>query len=53
VGAAVLALVNPLLALAAFIETGPGADSDCARLVAEAKRWSPGSPPRPAPENGR
>jgi hypothetical protein len=52
VGAAVLALVNPLLALAAFIETGPGADSDCARLVAEAKRWSPGSP-RPAPENGR
>lgn len=36
---------NPLLALAAFIETGPGRDSDCARLVAEAKSGWRASPP--------
>jgi uncharacterized protein involved in outer membrane biogenesis len=40
--AALLALVNPLLALAPFIETGPGKDSDCAALLARAKDWSPG-----------
>ena len=39
VTAAVLALVNPLLALAPFIETGPGKDSDCAGLMARAKTW--------------
>jgi uncharacterized protein involved in outer membrane biogenesis len=39
-GAAALALVNPLLALLPFIETGPGKDSDCARLVAAARDWS-------------
>jgi uncharacterized protein involved in outer membrane biogenesis len=38
--AALLALVNPLLALAPFIETGPGDDSDCAALLARAKDWS-------------
>jgi len=40
VTAAVLALVNPLLALAPFIETGPGRDSDCAQLLAQAKTWA-------------
>ena len=40
VTAALLALVNPLLALAPFIETGPGKDSDCAALLARAKDWS-------------
>jgi uncharacterized protein involved in outer membrane biogenesis len=40
--AALLALVNPLLALAPFIETGPGTDSDCAALLARAKDWSQG-----------
>jgi hypothetical protein len=40
VGAALLGLVNPLLALAPFIETGPGKDSDCARLLATADSWS-------------
>ena len=43
-GAAVLALINPLLALAAFIETGPGQDSECGRLVAAAKEWRAKAP---------
>ena len=38
--AALLALVNPLLALAPFIESGPGKDSDCAGLLARARDWS-------------
>lgn len=33
-----LGSVNPLLALAATIETGPGRDADCARVLAEAAR---------------
>jgi uncharacterized protein involved in outer membrane biogenesis len=36
-GAALLAAVNPLLALLPFIETGPGKDSDCAKLLAQVK----------------
>ena len=44
-GATALALVNPLLALLPFIETGPGKDSDCARMIAAARDWS-----RPPPE---
>ena len=35
-GAAVLAAVNPLLALIPLIETGPGMDSDCGRLIEDA-----------------
>lgn len=38
-GAAALALaaINPLLALVATIETGPGKDADCTEVLAEAK----------------
>lgn len=38
-GAAALALatINPLLALAATVETGPGKDADCVDVLAEAK----------------
>jgi hypothetical protein len=46
--AALLALVNPLLALAPFIETGPGKDSDCAGLVARARSWRDRRTPAPA-----
>lgn len=35
--AALLAALNPVLALLPFIETGPGKDSDCGRLIAEAR----------------
>ncbi|MGE5523897.1 MAG: hypothetical protein ACM3SS_09275, partial [Rhodospirillaceae bacterium] len=35
--AALLAAVNPLLSLAAFIETGPGKDSDCGKLADEVR----------------
>jgi uncharacterized protein involved in outer membrane biogenesis len=35
--AALLGAVNPVLALLPFIETGPGKDSDCASLVAQAR----------------
>ena len=38
--AAALALVNPLLALLPFIETGPGKDSDCGRMISAARDWS-------------
>lgn len=37
VAAALLGAVNPALALLPFIETGPGKDSDCSRLVAQAR----------------
>jgi uncharacterized protein involved in outer membrane biogenesis len=35
--AGLLALINPLLALASFIETGPGKDSNCGNLLAETR----------------
>lgn len=38
-GAVLLGTLNPLLALAPLIETGPGKDSDCARLLADARTW--------------
>jgi uncharacterized protein involved in outer membrane biogenesis len=38
-GAAIaLGAINPLLAFIPFIETGPGKDSDCAKLMAEVKK---------------
>lgn len=36
-GALALAAVNPLLAIAPLIETGPGTDSDCGALIQEAR----------------
>jgi AsmA protein len=36
-GAVALGLINPILALVPLIETGPGMDSDCGRLIQEAK----------------
>jgi hypothetical protein len=32
-----LAAVNPLLAILPFIETGPGKDSNCGALIAQAR----------------
>jgi len=39
-GAAALALgaINPLLALVATVETGPGEDADCGEVLAEARK---------------
>jgi AsmA family protein len=45
VGAVLLGMVNPLLALLPLIETGPGGDSDCARLVAQAREWTKSAGP--------
>jgi uncharacterized protein involved in outer membrane biogenesis len=39
-GAVALGLINPLLALIPLVETGPGKDSDCGRLIHEAKTAS-------------
>ena len=33
-----LGAINPLLALAATIETGPGEDADCAKVLTQAAR---------------
>ncbi|MDM0011504.1 AsmA family protein [Variovorax sp. J22P168] len=41
--AVALAAINPLLALAATIETGPGKDADCAAVLAEARKPSAGA----------
>ncbi len=43
--ALVLGFVNPLLAVIPLIETGPGRDSDCGRLIQESKL----PPARPGP----
>lgn len=37
-GALALGLINPLLALLPLIDAGPGQDSDCGRLVRDARR---------------
>lgn len=37
-GAIVLGMINPLLALLPLIDAGPGQDSDCGRLVREARQ---------------
>ena len=36
-GAVALALINPLLALLPLVETGPGIESECGRLIQEAR----------------
>ena len=53
-GAVALALVNPLAALIPLIETGPGTDTDCGRLLAPVQgatqqaRATGNAPPKPA-----
>jgi AsmA family protein len=42
-----LAAINPLLALAATLETGPGHDADCAGVLAQAAKPGAGAPPKP------
>jgi uncharacterized protein involved in outer membrane biogenesis len=37
IGAVALGLVNPLLALLPLVETGPGLESECGRLIQQAK----------------
>jgi AsmA protein len=46
-GALALGAVNPLLAVAALVETGPGVDSDCGKLIQEtrATERKPVAPP--------
>ena len=41
IGAVLLGVINPLLALLPLIETGPGLDSDCGRLIQKAKEPAP------------
>ena len=45
VGAVVLGLINPLLALLPLVDAGPGADSDCAALMRDAHAPAPAKPP--------
>ena len=42
-GAIALGVVNPLLSLLALVETGPGIDSDCGRLIREAQAPAQGA----------
>lgn len=36
-----LGLINPVLAVVPLIETGPGKDSSCSDLIAQAQGWKP------------
>jgi uncharacterized protein involved in outer membrane biogenesis len=55
-GAIALALINPLAALIPLIETGPGTNTDCARLLAPVKgatqqaKTTDTAPPKAAPQ---
>ncbi|MDQ3267427.1 MAG: AsmA family protein, partial [Pseudomonadota bacterium] len=40
-GAVLLGIINPLLALIPLIETGPGLDSDCGRLIQKTQEPAP------------
>ena len=42
-----LGTVNPLLALAATVETGPGKDADCERVMSMAAASAPGGAAAP------
>ena len=44
-----LGAINPLLALAATVETGPGQDADCVQALAQASPVKPPEKPS-APE---
>ena len=48
-GATLLGMVNPLLALIPLIDAGPGQDSDCAQLVRDARTLSDSKKPKTAP----
>ncbi len=48
-GAVVLGLVNPVLALLPLVDPGPGADTQCAQLVETAKRPVPAAKPSAKP----
>jgi len=52
-GAVVLGLINPLLALLPLVDAGPGADSDCAELVRAARAPAPARPPAARKAPGR
>lgn len=49
VGATLLGMVNPLLALIPLIDAGPGQDSDCAQLVRDARTLSDSKNTKTAP----
>ena len=44
----VIALVNPLLAVIPFVETGPGEDTDCGQLMQRVKSEGVKAPAKPA-----
>jgi AsmA protein len=50
-----LGLVNPLLAVIPFIETGPGEDTDCGQLMQQVKSKGVKAPNQPAaaPSKGK
>lgn len=49
-GAVVLGMVNPLLALIPLVDAGPGKDSDCAQLVRDARALPRSTTPRTGPK---
>lgn len=51
--ALVLAAINPLLALAATVETGPGQDADCSGVFAQAQAQKSQAAPKPAAKASR
>jgi uncharacterized protein involved in outer membrane biogenesis len=46
-----LGLINPLLAVIPFVETGPGQDSDCGQLLTRVKSEGVKAPEKPAVAN--
>ena len=52
-GALALGLINPLLVLIPLVETGPGSDSECARLIHEAHSPLPRAPAVSAVGSGK
>jgi uncharacterized protein involved in outer membrane biogenesis len=52
-GALALGVVNPLLALVPLIETGPGLDSDCGKMISDAKQSQKQPPKQSQPSSKR
>ncbi|MHB8746345.1 MAG: AsmA family protein, partial [Gammaproteobacteria bacterium] len=48
-GAVALGVINPFLAILPLVETGPGMDSDCGRLIHDALQPAPGGTYKNAP----